>query len=671
MRAAILSAFLVVVFSLHTSAQSLRKAMIAASDVSALRFTPDNQYLVMTNGSQAKIYSAGTDTKVKELNGSVNKIRAGHIKDIIDIDFSQSSEYMVSTSADRTIKIWKISSDEVTRTFDKHIEPIIGAKFADHDNLIISVSENGVVYAWNAFTGEVKYSKNDFIKDVRGFDVSSDGKLFAVAGAERKIIIYDASNGSIIQKIESHKNWVRSLAFSPDGKLLASGGDDKVINISEVETGKTIRSIPQKGWIYDLEFSKDGQYIGAALENAQVHFYNSATGTIALKLDDFNSPVFDLSISPDGKEVACHDEFGKGVTFWNIESLHISPVFTHKDLTDKTGPLIMISNPPNIHDNKVIVYKDLLDVRGVVSDESGVRTLKINGLTARVRDNGNFVYNIPLGIGDTYVTIEVEDVNNNISLRKFIVTRKTLDGNEYNPALAKNHLFVVGVDGYQYWPKLNNAVKDVNDLVTVLLSDYNYEFANITVLKNEQATRANIYSALRSLIEKITPQDNLIIYFSGHGYFDEVLSEGYWIPVEAHTNTSGEYISNSEILKIVGTINSQHTFLVADACFSGALFADSRRGFTDNVEKFKSRWGLASGRLEVVSDGSLADKNSPFAKRFLEFLRNNQKEKFTVSELVQYVKTQVAEETNQTPMGNPLKALGDEGGEMVFYKKRN
>jgi len=273
-------------------------------------------------------------------------------------------------------------------------------------------------------------------------------------------------------------------------------------------------------------------------------------------------------------------------------------------------------------------------------------------------------------MGDNYINIEVTDVNDNIALKKFVITRKNADGEDYNPATAKNHLLVIGVNNYVYWPKLNNAVKDATDIASVLMGKYNFEFSNVTVLKDEQATRSNIYNSLRSLIEKISQNDNLVIYFSGHGYFDDLLSEGYWIPVDAKVNSSGEYISNTEILKILGNINSQHTFLVADACFSGALFADSRRGYTDNVEKFRSRWGLASGRLEVVSDGSIGN-NSPFAKRFIEYLQQTEKEKFAVSELVQYVKTQVAEDTNQTPIGNPLKALGDEGGEMVFYKKKN
>ncbi|HEU5289522.1 MAG TPA: caspase family protein, partial [Cyclobacteriaceae bacterium] len=237
-----------------------------------------------------------------------------------------------------------------------------------------------------------------------------------------------------------------------------------------------------------------------------------------------------------------------------------------------------------------------------------------------------------------------------------------------NPAIAKNYLLVVGINSYEHWPKLNNAVKDASDIATLLMNKYNFDFANVTLLRDEQATRSNIYKGLRGLIEKVTPQDNLVIYFSGHGYFDPLLNEGYWIPVDAEVNSSGDYVSNTEILKILGSINSQHTFLVADACFSGALFADSRRGYTENVEKFKSRWGLASGRLETVSDGSVGS-NSPFAKRVIQFLKDNQKDKFAVSEMIQYVKTQVAEDTNQTPIGNPLKALGDEGGELVFYKK--
>ncbi|MDL5048559.1 caspase family protein [Oscillatoria amoena NRMC-F 0135] len=663
------TAWLLLIISSCVVAQNNQKLTINAKGVTAFRFTPDNRFFVMADGPTATLYNSGNDTKIKELSGSVNKAKAGHTKPIYDIAFSNSSAWIATAGADKKIKIWELPLGEVNATLEGHEESVMGMGFAGDGKLLVSAGEDGTVRLWDLATKSSVYTKKDFQKKIRGFDVSIDGKYVALAGAEKFILVYETTTGKLVQRMDGHTDWVRSLAFSPDGKTLASGGDDKMIFLWETETGNKLKEFPQKGWVYDLEFSQDGKYLAAALEKYAIHFYNVSTGLIALNLNDFKSPVFRLAINPNGKEVACQEEFGSGITFRSIESLGIVPPVRLKDKQDKSAPLILVSNPPNIQDNRVRVYTDLVDLRGVVTDESGVRSLKINGIETPIRENGNFLINIPLSFGDNYITMEVSDINDNIALKKFVITRKSADGEVYNPALARNHLLVVGINNYQHWPRLNNAVKDANDIVSVLMTRYSFEFSNVTVLKDEQATRSNMYNALRSLIGKISPQDNLVVYFSGHGYFDELLSEGYWIPVDAEVNSTGDYISNTEILKILGNINSQHTFLIADACFSGALFADSRRGYTDNVEKFKSRWGLASGRLETVSDGEIG-ANSPFATRVLRFLQENNKDKFPVSELIQYVKTQVAEDTNQTPIGNPLKALGDEGGEMVFYKKK-
>ncbi len=652
---------LLIVLPICVAAQDLQKVSIKSKNTSAITYSPDNQYLAFARGSSIELYNAGTDTRIKDFSGD-----NGHSRDINQLIFNRASTLIASGSNDKTVKLWTVPSGQLKQTLKGATAEILDVRFTNDDKRIVALSSDNYVRMWDAESGVLAYSVKVGDKAARAFDISGDGKYFAVGGADKNIVVCNAEDGSVKRTITGHRDWVRSLTFSPDNKSLASSGDDKNIIVWDIESGAKQKEFPQKGWIYDIHYSQDGKYLGAALEKSSVAFYNLSTGILALKIDDFVHPVIRLAINAGGKEASTIEEFGTEVKIWNIESLNISPVYRFKDAKDTSAPLVMISNPPNIVDNKVRVYKDLLDLRGIVTDESGVRTLKINGRETPVKDNGNFVFNIPLTMGENFINIEVTDVNDNIALRKFVVTRKSADGEEYNPAAAKNFLLVIGINNYQFWPKLNNAVKDVNDIASVLMSRYNFDFANITMLKDEQATRSNIYNSLRGLIEKVSPQDNLVVYFSGHGFFDELLSEGYWIPAEAHVGSSGEYISNTEILKILGNINSQHTFLVADACFSGALFADARRGYTENVEKFRSRWGLTSGRLEVVSDGATGT-NSPFATHFITFMKNNTKAKFPVSELVQYVKTQVAEETKQTPLGNPLKTLGDEGGEFVFY----
>ncbi len=360
----------------------------------------------------------------------------------------------------------------------------------------------------------------------------------------------------------------------------------------------------------------------------------------------------------------------KGIRNESIRRVMVDPnsIAMVRNKNDQTPPMVYLSNPANIRNDHIILYEDGIKITGTLMDESGIQQLLVNKTITPVKPNGEFSIFLPLNVGETGITIEAKDVNQNIALKKFTIERRNANGTAYDPAAARNYLLVIGINSYTSWPQLNNAVSDAKAVSEVLTNQYKFDAQDVTILMNEQATRSNIYSALRSYIEKVTSRDNLLIYFSGHGYFDKLMSEGYWVPVDAQGKDVSGFLPNSQILKVIENINSQHTLLVADACFSGSLFASGTRGYTDQVEKYKSRWGLASGRLEVVSDGS-AGTNSPFAQSFIGFLQTNSEPKVAVSDLVQYVKKKVTEANNQTPVGNPLKGVGDEGGEFVFYKR--
>ena len=75
-------------------------------------------------------------------------------------------------------------------------------------------------------------------------------------------------------------------------------------------------------------------------------------------------------------------------------------------------------------------------------------------------------------------------------------------------------------------------------------------------------------------------------------------------------------------------IKSFHTFLIVDSCFSGSLFATKDIGdaFAAKAGSFPSRWGLAAGMIEKVSDGFHGD-NSPFAKAIITFLEKTKLKK--------------------------------------------
>jgi hypothetical protein len=267
--------------------------------------------------------------------------------------------------------------------------------------------------------------------------------------------------------------------------------------------------------------------------------------------------------------------------------------------------------------------------------------------------------------------IEAADPQSNISRKELVIIREDGDDSDvdFDPALAKNYLLVIGIDNYKFWTPLSNAVNDATEVKNVLTNKYTFVDTEVITLFNEQATRQNIYASFRELAGKMQGNDNLLIYYSGHGYYDAAMNEGYWVPVDAPGKSEGDYFANAYMLNLLKRINAKHIFLVADACFSGSLFAEAHRGFYENVEQYKSRWGLTSGRLEFVSDGQ-AGANSPFARAFLSYLKDNKQDKFSVTQLIQHVKVEVANATNQTPIGNPINSIGHEGGEFIFYKRK-
>jgi sulfatase modifying factor 1 len=234
---------------------------------------------------------------------------------------------------------------------------------------------------------------------------------------------------------------------------------------------------------------------------------------------------------------------------------------------------------------------------------------------------------------------------------------------------GKNHLLAIGINDYAHCPKLHNAVKDVEDFAALMGDKYGFEKAQIQLLCNEDATAERIMAAFKSLVRTVQPTDNVLIYFSGHGELDDILDEGFWIPIEAERGKENHYIRNSTIHNVLRKINSFHTFLIVDSCYSGSLFLDGKSKFVSDAYDFASRWGLTSGRNTIVSDGK-PGTNSPFATALLDTLRRID-QPMNVSALCDIIKQTVPAATKklQTPIGDPLSIEGHKGGQFIFSPK--
>lgn len=241
---------------------------------------------------------------------------------------------------------------------------------------------------------------------------------------------------------------------------------------------------------------------------------------------------------------------------------------------------------------------------------------------------------------------------------------------------GKFYALIIGIDQYGgEWPKLQNAVNDAKAFEEVLRSKYSFD--EFHALYNEKATRENIIKEFEWMVQNVKPDDNVVIYFSGHGDYKKELNKGYWVPVNATTSSTSEFISNNDIQTYLGGIKSKHTLLISDACFSGDIFRgktvsipyeESERYYA-KVHNLASRKAITSGGTEPVMDGGGVNGHSIFAYYILKSLESNSNKYYDATQLFESIKIPVINNSTQTPLFQPIKDTGDEGGQFIFVRK--
>lgn len=351
--------------------------------------------------------------------------------------------------------------------------------------------------------------------------------------------------------------------------------------------------------------------------------------------------------------------------------------------SDNTPPKIILTEPklPNA-DKKISLTNSSVLVTGNVKDDNSVYKLMVNDTEVPVDERGNFSTFLPLEEGDNNFTIIATDGFMNDARNVFTVTRKPGVSRGNAPLKTgtkasaetpgKYYALFIGVQNYKD-PQINQLdrpVEDAGSLAEVLTSNYSFDPKNIMLLKNPN--RIDLFKAFDSLQKKVTRNDNLLIFYAGHGLWIENMKQGYWLPADAGKTDKSTWMSNADIKNYITSISSKHTLLITDACFSGGIFKtravlpDADKAMNEYI-KTPSRKAITSGTLTEVPD------NSVFIEYLVKSLKTNSEKYITALELFNRFNRNVINNSpsaSQIPQYGVISEAGDEGGEFIFIKNK-
>jgi chromosome segregation ATPase len=238
------------------------------------------------------------------------------------------------------------------------------------------------------------------------------------------------------------------------------------------------------------------------------------------------------------------------------------------------------------------------------------------------------------------------------------------------------YALIIGNNTYEYMPNLETAVNDAHAIDKVLRERYGFK---TRVLEN--ATRAQLLSALNDYRVSLKDSDNLLIYYAGHGELDAKNLRGYWLPVNARRDDATEWVSDQMVTDQIALMAARHVLVVADSCYSGSMTRSSglrlvSKGSDDAemkrisaLSRLPSRTVLTSGGEMPVLDGG-GGGNSIFAKVLLDILNRNEnvlEASALWNQLFDPVREAAARfKVEQSPRYSVLPDAGHMNGEFLF-----
>ncbi|KAF7505532.1 hypothetical protein GJ744_000694 [Endocarpon pusillum] len=211
---------------------------------------------------------------------------------------------VVSTSWDRTVRLWDSVTEAAQRTLKGHTHKVYGVTFSPDGKTVASASWDNTIKLWDSRTGAAQHTLKGHMREVHSVTFSPDGKTVASASWDNTVKLWDSRTGAAQRTLTCHQV-VYSVAFSPDGKTVASATGHSIVRVCDSVTGAlrhVLRGHRHK--VYGIAFSPDDETVASASADKTVKLWDFRTGAVQRTLEGHTDDVYSVTFSPNGKTVA-------------------------------------------------------------------------------------------------------------------------------------------------------------------------------------------------------------------------------------------------------------------------------------------------------------------------------------------------------------------------------
>jgi guanine nucleotide-binding protein subunit beta-2-like 1 protein len=193
----------------------------------------------------------------------------GHNHFVTDIALSNENHFALSSSWDKTLRLWDLRAGKSSRLFVGHTKEVLSCCFSYDNRQIISTGADKTIKLWNT-VAECKFTfeennHTDWVSSIRYSPIQKT-PFFATAGWDGRLKIWN-SNFLIKYSFKAHETNINSLSIAPMGAYIATGGKENCVKIWDLaDLSQEARKLQTSSTVNQVAFNPKMQWIAAATE---------------------------------------------------------------------------------------------------------------------------------------------------------------------------------------------------------------------------------------------------------------------------------------------------------------------------------------------------------------------------------------------------------------------
>jgi WD40 repeat protein len=504
------------------SGKELRRLEGHASSVVSVALSRDGQsVLTGSTDSTARLWDVATGKEVRRLVEYTGE-SVFVIPLFCVVAFSPDGRSMLTGQWDNTARLWDTASRQELQCFQGHGNRVVSVAFSPNGNQVLTGSSDKTARLWDVKTGAELRTLAGHSGAVSSVAISGGGNRILTGSWDNTARLWDAQTGAELRSFPGHAKSGQSVAFAADDTRAVMASLNKTAVLWNLETQQQLCTLIHCNG-GTVAATPEGTYMAPKGAMKSVAF---GIGNRALPFDQFdlkfNRPdlvLASIGLAPAELISAYRAGYQKRIAKLGFTEeqlggdLHVpeTAILSESPLITSEQSLTL-----TVRASDTQCPLDRLNV-----DVNGVPVYGIAGISLRERNLEAWQQDIEieLSTGKNSIQISAINVQGAESIKETLEIR--CDAAAKPPEL---YVVAVGVSDYRNRRyRLTYAHKDAQDLAALLKSKAN-RFGRVHVAKflNREATRDKILSVKKLLLQSRV-NDEVVIFFAGHGLLDEQL----------------------------------------------------------------------------------------------------------------------------------------------------